>query len=195
MTKASRGALFLVGLLLALPPALRADDAVKAAAKPQLVDVKEGTLTYHLVHKLHEVTGTSHTLEGKARVLPDGTVQVQVRAPVKGFDSGNSNRDEHMREVTREAMFPYVSLRGTLHASFPPAGATTETLHATIEMNGEKQAIEIPVELKPEAGGARASFKFPISLDALKIERPELLFVKVDDAVVITGDLLLVPAP
>ena len=36
----------------------------------------------------------------------------------------------------------------------------------------------------------RATFTFPISLEAFKIERPELLFVKVDDALKLEGDVL-----
>src|SRR5207237_668908 len=46
--------------------------------------VQDGSaLTYTLIHKLHEVKGTSKRLEGKARLLPDGTLQVAVRARVE----------------------------------------------------------------------------------------------------------------
>jgi hypothetical protein len=35
----------------------------------------------------------------------------------------------------------------------------------------------------------RATFSFPISLEAFHVERPELFFVKVEDKVVIEGDV------
>ena len=47
----------------------------------------------------------------------------------------------------------------------------------------------MPVKLEPTQNGVHARFSFPISLDGLKIERPELLLVKVDDKVMISGDL------
>jgi len=162
-----------------------------AAPAGQFLDLREGTLTATVVHKLHEVHATTKQLEGRALVQPDGATKVQVRAKVSSFDSGNSNRDVHMREVTHEPEHPYASVKGTLSGVTLPLPAPMETtLHATVELNGEKQQVEIPVKLEPAPGGVRARFSFPISLDAFKVERPELLFVKVDDGVVIAGDLL-----
>jgi len=103
--------LALVALLLCAPPAR------------QILDLRQGTLTYAVVHKLHEVRGTSKDVEGRALALPDGTVKVQVRAKVASFDSGNSNRDVNMREVTHEAAHPYTEVRGTLSGvTLPLAG-------------------------------------------------------------------------
>ena len=89
-------AVALVGLLAAAIAA-RAEEAV-----PAVFNVREGTLGYTITHKLHEVRGITHDFEGRVVVAPDGTARVQVRAKVATFDSGNSNRDEHMREVTHE---------------------------------------------------------------------------------------------
>jgi len=47
----------------------------------------------------------------------------------------------------------------------------------------------VPVKLEPEASGIRATFSFPISLDAYKVERPQLLLIKIDDKATISGDL------
>src|SRR5919204_4999619 len=98
----------------------------------QMLDVREGTLTYVVVHKLHEVVGTSRQVEGRALVEDDGSTKVQVRAKVASFDSGNSNRDAHMREATHEAAHPYATVKGTLAGLFWPLGAPLETtLHGT----------------------------------------------------------------
>lgn len=175
--------LALVALLLCAPPAR------------QILDLRQGTLTYAVVHKLHEVRGTSKDVEGRALVLPDGTVKVQVRAKVASFDSGNSNRDVNMREVTHEAAHPYTEVRGTLSGvTLPLEGPREAVLHGTVELNGEKRTRDVPVKLKPEDGGVRATFSFPISLEGFKLERPQLLLVKVDDRAVISGDLLFAAA-
>ncbi len=100
-------AVALVGLLAAAIAA-RAEEAV-----PAVFNVREGTLGYTITHKLHEVRGITHDFEGRVVVAPDGTARVQVRAKVASFDSGNSNRDEHMREVTHEVEHPYCSVKGT----------------------------------------------------------------------------------
>jgi hypothetical protein len=161
-----------------------------APSAGQLLDLREGTLTYTVVHKLHEVQGTTHEVEGRALAQADGAVKVQVRAKVASFDSGNSNRDEHMREVTHEAAHPYAEVKGTLSGVTLPLRAPQQAvLHAVIELNGEKQSQDVPVQLEPADGGVRARFSFPISLDALKVERPQLLLVKVDDRATIAGDL------
>src|SRR5690242_21521229 len=98
-----------------------------AAPAGQLLDLRDGTLTYTVVHKLHEVHGTTHQIEGRALAQPDGTVKVQVRAKVASFDSGNSNRDEHMREATHEATHPYAEVKGTLSGvTLPLRGPRSE---------------------------------------------------------------------
>jgi polyisoprenoid-binding protein YceI len=170
--------LALVAFLLCAPPA------------GQIYDLRQGTLTYTVVHKLHEVRGTTRQLEGRALAQPDGNVRVQVRAKVASFDSGNSNRDAHMREVTHDAAHPYAEVKGTIAGvRLPLAGPQQATLHATVELNGQKQTQDVPVKLEPANGGVHATFTFPISLDAFRVERPELLLIKVDDRALISGDL------
>src|SRR5438105_2851771 len=73
--------------------------------------LESGTLTYRVVHKLHQVVGTSRQLEGRAVIQDDGTGRVQVRARVASFDSGNANRDAHMREATHEPVHPFASVK------------------------------------------------------------------------------------
>ena len=52
-------------------------------------------------------------------------------------------------------------------------------------------SVEIPVGLTQSGSRLRASFSFATSLDGLKIQRPALLFVRVEDRLMIEGDLLL----
>src|SRR3954454_8683456 len=73
---------------------------------PLLLALEKGEISYTVVHKLHQVTGTSRKLRGLARGQPGAPTLVQVRVPVATFDSGNSNRDAHMREATHEPLHP-----------------------------------------------------------------------------------------
>src|SRR3954454_23958696 len=117
----------------------------------QALDLREGTLTYLVVHKLHEVHGTTKQVEGRTLALPDGTVKVQVRAKVATFDSGNSNRDVHMREATHEAAHPYGEVKGTMTGvTLPLPGPREAVLHATVALNGQSFPQDVPVKLEPE---------------------------------------------
>ncbi|MGZ6142300.1 MAG: YceI family protein [Myxococcales bacterium] len=162
-----------------------------AAEAPQTFDLRAGTLTYAVVHKLHQVKGSTHAVEGRALLKPDGTLRVQVRAKIASFDSGNGNRDEHVREVTHEPAHPFVQVKGSAKGLPVPLAAPADfTLEATLELNGVQKQQAIPVHLEPKDGAVRAKFSFPISLDAFRVERPQLLFVKVDDKAQIEGDLV-----
>jgi hypothetical protein len=68
------------------------------------------TLSYHISHPLHEVDGVSHSALGKG-VCHAGQCDFLIAAQVKSFDSGDSNRDLHMIQVTQGAKFPIVSVR------------------------------------------------------------------------------------
>jgi hypothetical protein len=72
--------------------------------------LKQSTLTYHVSHPLHESEGVSHAARGKA-VCHDGQCDFLIAVAVKSFDSGDSNRDLHMVQVTRGAEFPIVTVR------------------------------------------------------------------------------------
>jgi hypothetical protein len=160
------------------------------------VDSAASSVTYHLVHKLHRVDGTARKLEGRAR-LTDGAAQIVVRVPAAAFDSGNVNRDEHMKEAVDAARFPWVELKALAMAPLPlPAKfPTVETRRFTAQVtfHGIAQTFEVPVELRWERENrVYASAQLVISLDAFKVERPSLMFVKVDDQVRIDASLLFI---
>jgi polyisoprenoid-binding protein YceI len=188
-----RSFLALYATLLLSTPALAQDPA--AAARLYSVRLADSSLSYKLKHKLHEVMGTARPTEGKARLLPDGTLQVAVRANVADFDSGNANRDAHMKEVTEAAKFPTIEFKGVasglkLPATFP--AKLPVVLKGQLTFHGVKQAVEVPLEvLFNSATDVTAEGRFQISLESYKVERPSLLMVKVDDALVLETKFLL----
>ena len=64
-------------------------------------------------HPLHQTEGVSHAARGKG-VCHAGQCDFLIAVPVKSFDSGDSNRDLHMLQVTRGAEFPMVTVRTRL---------------------------------------------------------------------------------
>src|SRR3984885_13604143 len=93
-----------------------------AAADSQWI-LQQSTLTYHVSHPLHETEGVSHAAKGKG-VCHAGQCDFLIAVPVKSFDSGDSNRDLHMLQVTRGAEFPLVTVRTRL----PESDATASTI-------------------------------------------------------------------
>lgn len=103
--------------------------AVAAAQTDQTWTVEGATLAYHMSHPLHEVDGVSHGARGKG-VCHAGMCDFLVAAPVKTFDSGDTNRDLHMLQVTRGAEFPVVTVRFRL----PEASLSSATLDCDLEV-------------------------------------------------------------
>ena len=152
------------------------------------------SLRYNVVHKLHKVDATSTAVEARAALLPDGKLQVMVRTAVAGFKSGDGNRDEHMLETTEGQKFPYVTYKGVGHLDVPtsfPARASL-TLAGELEFHGEKHPESFPITVEfTSAREARVTGPITVSLDKYKIERPSLLFVKIEDACVIDVDIVV----
>jgi polyisoprenoid-binding protein YceI len=178
----------LVASILVAGGSARADDAKYA------IDDKGSEVTYHLVHKLHKVDGVTKKVEGRAVILGDGKVQVEVHVPVASFDSGNVNRDAHMKEVTEAGKYPTLEIKA-IGEGIKPGESKTVPAKAQIEFHGIKHTADIKVEISfDKDGNAKAVTHFPISLDAYKVERPSLMFVKVDDDVNIDAKLSFKPA-
>jgi hypothetical protein len=173
--------------------------AATAAEAPSTWATGAGsTLAYHLEHRFHSVDAVCHAVEGRARLLPDGAVQVMVRARVDGFDSGNGNRDAHMKEVTHAASHPFVLFKGVtegvLPASYPADFEVV--LHGVLELAGVAREREIPAHIRFETPErAQVTAHFDVSLTGHGVERPSLMFVPVEDALRIRVDLALTREP
>ena len=183
ISTAKRGA-----LLIALLSLSSAWASAKYAVMPG------SSLTYKMVHKLHEVEGVSKSVEGKAVVAEDGHVVVQARVKVESFDSNNGNRDAHMKEVTEASKFPYVEIKAASVPGAVPKGATQVNvpLKGKVTFHGIEQPFSTTVTVVfKDATHATVSGGFPVSLEAHKIERPSLLTVKVSDELKIDIKLVL----
>jgi polyisoprenoid-binding protein YceI len=159
-----------------------------------VVDPSRSVVRFHLDHKMHAVDGKSSQIEGKAVVGEDGRVMAMVRIAAASFGTGDGNRDAHMRETLEVSKFPFVVFKGVTSLTVPVAHGkpVPVKLQGELDFHGVKQTMELPAEVSfGDDGGARVRLAFPVSLDAHRIERPSLLFVKVDDQLKLEVELEL----
>ena len=179
-----------VGLILAGAVAARADGPINLSVRG-----KGSLVTYHIIHKFHRVDGVSRSVDGRARITPGGPTQVMIRVPVESFDSGNVNRDAHMKEVTEAAKYPDVEVKAVAEGIAVPATFPTtidKTMKAQVTFHGVTQPLEVPVKVTFTApASVTATASFGLSLDAFKVERPSLMFVRVDDELKIDATIVM----
>ena len=139
--------------------------------------LEQSTVTYHVSHPLHQSEGVSHGARGKG-VCHAGQCDFLIAVPVKSFDSGDSNRDLHMLQVTRGAQFPLVTVRTHL----PEAASTSATVRADLEIQFAGQTVQykqVAFQLVTQANETRISGTIPATLTDFKIEPPTLLTMPV----------------
>jgi hypothetical protein len=168
----------ILSLLLALP--------IYALADSQWV-LEQSTLTYHVSHPLHQTDGVSHAARGKG-VCHAGQCDFLIAAPVKSFDSGDSNRDLHMLQVTRGAQFPMVSVRTRL----PETASASATVHVDLEIQFAGQTVQykqVLLQLATQGNQIRISGTIPATLSDFKIDPPSLLAVPVKNEMPVRLDM------
>ena len=141
----------------------------------------QSTITYHVSHPLHQTEGVSRAARGKG-VCHAGQCDFLIAVPVKSFDSGDSNRDLHMLQVTRGAQFPLVSVRTRLPEDASSADAILADLD--IEFAGQTaHYARVSFKRLTERGEIRISGTIPMTLSDFKIDPPSLLSLPVKNDV------------
>jgi hypothetical protein len=173
----------LAGLLLAVGcmavPALAQTDAQWTLV--------QSSLTYHMSHPMHEVDGTSHAAKGKG-ICHAGMCDFLIAAPVKSFDSGDTNRDLHMIEATRGAQFPMVQVR----TRFPESEISASTLYADLEVQFAGQTARYPhvaFQRTQQGNDVRIIGTVPATCSDFKIDRPSFLTVPIKNEIPVRVDM------
>ena len=147
----------------------------------------ESTLTYHVSHPLHQFDGVSHAAKGKG-ICHEGECSFLIAVPVKTFDSGDSNRDLHMLQVTRGAEFPYVTVRTRLNES--AITSTTVTLDLEVQFAGQTfEYKQVPFQRSAQGNETRITGTIPAKLTDFKIDPPTLLTVPIKNEIPVRVDL------
>jgi len=149
--------------------------------------LQESTLTYRVSHPLHQSEGVSHAAKGKG-VCHAGQCDFLIAVPVKSFDSGDSNRDLHMLQVTRGAEFPLVTVRTHL----PESDAAASTIEADLEIQFAGQTAQfkqVPFKLEKQGNQIHLTGTIPATLADFKIDPPSLLTMPVKNEMPVRVDL------
>jgi hypothetical protein len=137
--------------------------------------LERSTVAYHVSHPLHDTDGVSHAARGKA-VCKDGRCDVLVAAPVKSFDSGDSNRDVHMLQTVQGAQFPLVTVRFRV----PESARGEIRCDLEIELAGRTARYkDVAFQSAASGGMVTVSGRIPATLSDFKIPPPSLLSVAV----------------
>jgi hypothetical protein len=171
---------FAAALALALTP-------LAPAADSQWV-LDQSTLTYHVSHPLHQTEGVSHAARGKG-VCHDGQCDFLIAVPVKSFDSGDSNRDLHMLQVTRGAQFPLVTVRTRL----PEFASASSSVSADLDIEFAGQTAhykQVVFQLVKEGAQIRITGTIAATLADFKIDPPSLLTMPVKNEIPIRVEIL-----
>ena len=119
-------------------------------------------------------------------------LETNFRATIRPskFNSGNGIRDDNARNnVFKVTRFPIITLKSNSISGEKRTLVSGETRNfkakVKLELGGISKDLEIPLEIYYDGNTKRltAESTFNISLDAHKLERPEFIWLKTDDAV------------
>jgi hypothetical protein len=173
---------FAIALLLAALPAV----AALAQVDTQWA-LEQSTLTYHMSHPMHDVNGVSHAAKGKG-ICHGGTCNFLIAAPVKSFETGDTNRDLHMIEATRGAQYPMVVVR----AQFSDTETAQPTVYADLEVQFSGQTAHykhVAFARVMRGGETHITGTVPATCSDFKIDRPSFLTVPIKNEIPITVDM------
>ena len=149
--------------------------------------LQQSTLSYHVSHPLHQTDGVSHEAKGKG-VCHESECDFLIAAPVKSFNSGDSNRDLHMLQATRGAEFPLVTVRTRL----PESEASMTMIQADLEIQFAGQTAQykqVSLQLTKEGDYVRVIGTVPATLSDFKIDPPSLLGIAVKNEIPVRVDM------
>ncbi|MEM1096395.1 MAG: YceI family protein [Bacteroidota bacterium] len=162
--------------------------AMPAQAQTATVDTEASMLEYRGRHPSHNWRGTSQQVSGEVAydAADPAASRIMITAPIASFDSGNGTRDANMRKLLNEPENPnvtFTSERVAVTASSTTDDGYTGTweVAGTLDFNGQRRPLTIPVEVTVSGGQLRAVAAFPVSLTVHEVKRPKLLFVPMRD--------------
>jgi hypothetical protein len=166
---------------------------VAAAQQDRAWTLSDSTLTYHMSHPVHEVDGVSHAARGKGLCHAE-QCEFLIAAPVKSFDSGDSNRDLHMLQTTRGAQFPLVTVRFRLGESH--LGDSDLKCDLEVEFAGQKARYQnVLFHQQIESGRRHITGTVPSTLQDFKIDPPSFLLVPIKNEIPVRVDVVWVENP
>ena len=144
-------------------------------------ETSASSVTYSMVHKLHSWEGVSKDLKvaTKWNEQKNEIEQISIVVNVATFNSGLSSRDSHMMEVLDGLTYPRIIFSSS-NVQYTPEGILVK---GKLQFHGVERMIETKVKLEKINRKWMFTGSLPVLLEDYKVERPGLLFVKVDNLV------------
>jgi len=144
-------------------------------------ETSASSVKYSMVHKLHSWAGVSKELKvaTKWNEQKNEIEQISIVVNVATFNSGLSSRDSHMMEVLDGLTYPRIIFSSS-SVQYTPEGILVK---GKLQFHGVERMIETKVKLEKQNRKLVFSGSLPVLLEDYKVERPGLLFVKVDNLV------------
>ncbi len=163
---------------------------ISAQAKVYTALKEESTISYSLIHKMHEVKGVSKNFKCVVDLATDSSKsRVYVKSAVAEFNSGSSSRDANMLEVLEAVKYPSVEF---VSDSVRREGREWRVF-GRLSFHGVKKPIHFLVKEEASGNKVRIRGNFAVSLTEFKVERPRLLMIPVDDDLQIEIDVVANP--
>jgi hypothetical protein len=147
----------------------------------------KSSLTYHVTHPMHQIDGVSHAAKGKG-TCHAGICDFLIAAPVNTFDTGDSNRDLHMLQVTRGAQFPMIIVRTRRPEAAIPSGA----IYADLEVQFAGQTVtykHVALEKKTNGNEVEITGTIPLKCTDFKLDPPSFLTVPIKNEIPVRVDM------
>lgn len=148
-------------------------------------------VTFHISHPGKEYD--AHLLPGGATIIGSfdpndlGKTGFDVTIRVAKFNSDNTRRDSHMMEVLEGLIFPTITWKvARLEGASGPIKPGDFTAYASgpLSVHGITKPLDVPVAVNIASDGTvTVTTSFSVSLESYEIERPELLFIPIEDEV------------
>ena len=144
-------------------------------------DIKGSQITYYGNHYLHKWEGSTSQVNGSLEYnITTNQYSCSVAIPINTFSSGNDSRDSNMLIYCKAYDFPNVSFE----SKSIQVDNSSINIEGIIEFAGVKKVIKTKARLNNlQDSEFFIEGEFEILLSEFGIERPSLMFVKIEDSV------------
>ncbi len=137
---------------------------------------------------LEEIVGVTNKIDGYVMGESDDMTsnsEFYFEVDLASLDTGIGLRNRHMRDEYLETdKYPFASYGGTLTSAVQNAdGSISIKSRGTFKLHGVEKKIELDGLLVKTEQGYKASSQFSVKLEDYKIERPQLMMMKIGDTI------------
>ena len=146
----------------------------------QDLEITSSQIVYSGNHPLHAWTGVSTEASGSITYNENSeTGSVRIEVPLSSFDSKLSSRDSNMLYYTEALDYPAV----VFQSSKVTVGRTSAGIEGKLTFHGVTRPLKVTASFDKKNKIVKGDFS--IQLSDFEVERPSLLFVKIDDDIAI----------